>query len=470
MSSKRVSAFEVLIWLTVILLVLLALSPYAVGYKVKSDYTNLIDRLSTVSKLDVRVKSYSQGFFSSTALIEADLPDTPKAITFEEEIVHGPVYLGLINQGKSPFIAAVIKGELNSDNTRIPELKNILIHTSPLLYQHLIDFNGDIQSQTYMPAFKASFVNEMGDVILKSSGAMLTQDFSAVDGGVKGELSLPMLKIQNAATSIDVENLSVSFSGVEGNNQLMMGDTVLSVESLGMYVENDQIAFRDLIVRSTTSEEGHLINSGSQFSVRELLAANQKFGPLKLNVSFNGLDAKSLLEVQKIQATVQESLNKGIPPEQVNAMMLGQVMAVVPELIKQAKVTINPLSINSELGRLESDLQLYLEGIDANTPADPVYMMDAINLELNVSIDEALIRKLISWNLQNSETLKDVGSSSVLKKQIDDNLNALMTENWLSKSEGVYLTKISMSQGVMLINDSPIDVMQLLSSSVPTEK
>jgi len=475
MSAKRLSILEISIWIILLVFVLLALSPYAIGYKAKSDYVNLINQLSKISQLDLQVSKYSQGFFSSQASLVLNLPDYPNPILFKEEIVHGPIYLGLISQGKSPLIAAVIKGELDIEAAHFKKNRYIISGVSPLLYQHLIDFNGDVNSQVYVPAINTQIQEGIESVHLESSGAIYTQFLSSANGHVKGEMTAPMLKMQKTHFGMRLEESVISFSGRIGNNQLLIGDTVISVGSINIDSAEEQFAVRKLILHSITSEEGELISSGSQVSAREILASNQKFGPIALNFSFNGLNANDFLRIRKMKIALDSQLKQGVSAETINSMMLTQMMEIMPSLIKQAEVNINPLSINSELGKLEADMEFKLDDIDTNVSMDPLLLLNAINFELNMSIDEPLMKKLIAWNLDNFPenhgstkigNVLNVSGNESMSRKVNDNLKAMLGENWLVKNEGVYLSKISMHQGELLINDTQLDAMQQIRSSV----
>jgi len=478
MSAKRVSVLEIIIWITLFLFALLALSPYVIGHKAKTDYTNLIDHLSQISQLDLQVSKYNQGFFSSQATVTLSLPQYSESVLFSEEIVHGPVYLGLISQGKSPFVAAVINGELDMQATHLKRFKNIFSGSSPVLYQHLIGFNGDVDSQVYMPAIKAILKEESESVHVESSGAIYKQFILSTDNSVKGEMIVPSLKIKKDRLDVAFKESVISFSANKGDNQLMIGDSVFSVGVLNVDNAEEQFALRKLIVHSITSEEGELISSGAQISAREILASNQKFGPVAFNLSLNGLNANSLLQMGKMKTAFDDQLAQGIPEEKINSLVMSQMLSIIPDLIKQAEIHINPLSINSELGRLEADMQFKLNGADIIASTDPLLLFNAIVFDLNMSIDEALIRKSIAWHLENmpaesgSYKAASMGSASdhkLMSKKIDENLKSLLDVNWLVKDEGVYSSKISMRQGELLINETSVDALQEIMTLVSAD-
>ena len=475
MRTKRVSVLEVSIWITLVIFTLLAFSPFIVGYKAKSDYANLINQLSKISNLDLQITNYSQGFFSSKATLALNLPSYSETLVFKEEIVHGPVYLGLISQDKSPFVAAVINGKLDVESAAFTKLTKLLSGNSPVFYQHLIGFNGNVDSQAYVPAIKTTINEGSESVNLESSGAIYTQFISSTDESVKGELTVPLFEIKDNNFAMILKDTVVSFSGKKGINQLMIGDSVISVGVLNIDSAHEQFAVKKLVVHSLSSEEGQMINSGAQISAREVLASNQKFGPVALNMSLNGLDVPSLLQIEKMKLSLDKQKSQGVEADKINSLMINQLAEIMPALIKKAKANINPLSVNSELGRLEADMEFKLIGLAEQIPIDPIVLLNAIKFDLNISIDEPLIRKLFAWHLENIDDdksstallgVKSENSHLLMSKKVDENLDALMQINWLVKDENVYLSKISMHQGELLVNDITVDALQQIISSL----
>jgi len=475
MSTKKISSIEIILWLIAVVLVIVSLSPFALGFKIKSDYAIFVEELSELSQLDIQLLEYDQGFFSSQATLSVNIQDVPEQLQFKEDIIHGPVYFGLIGQGKSPLVAAVIKGQLAVSTSQKQFVNKIFAGKNPLVYQTIIDFSGAMTSQAYIPSVNARFEDEYGPVHIQSAGVIMSETYSMGSGQLNGELQMPTFKVKSGLLDVHAESINVSFSGSMGGNDILLGDSVVSVNLLDVDSGDEQFAVRDLVIRSASSESAGLINSNTRINAREFLASNQKFGPLAFNVSVNGLNAEGLNQIQDIQSEADEKLQQGVPPEQVNAMMTGQIMGVMPDLIKQAEVQINPLSIDSELGKLEADLDFTLDGIDADAPADLMFLLGAISLDLNFSIDEALLKQFISWELENnaqadaavgSAKNQQIESKIPLDQKVSENIQGMLDENWLLMNEGVYLSKISMHQGELMINDKPVDPMQQIMSSM----
>jgi uncharacterized protein YdgA (DUF945 family) len=475
MSTNKISIAEIILWLIAFCLIIVSLTPFALGFKIKSDYAALITNLSELSQVNIDIVNYEQGMFSSTALLVVNLPGMQEQIQFKEKIIHGPLYLGLLSQGKSPLVAAVVKGQLDVSPEQQSMVQKIFSGQNPLVYQTTIDFAGDVSAQFYIPAVNTRFDDENGEVHIQSSGVIMNEQFSSASGLLKGDIQMPAFKVNSELVDMRAESVSMSFSGSMGANDIVVGDSVVSLNLLNIDTGTEQFAMKDLVVHSVSSDSAGLINSNTRIDARELLASNQKFGPIVFDISINGINAESLNQLQNVQNEVDEKLEQGLPPEQVNAMMTGQIMGIVPDLIKQAEMKINPLSINSELGKLQADLDFTLDGIDANTPADPMFLLGAISLDVNFSVDDALLKQLISWELENNQQLdvhlgseksRKIEAAVPIDQKVSENIQGMLDENWLVSNEGVYESKISMHQGELIINDKPVDPMQQIMSSI----
>ena len=477
MSTKRIGFFEIILWLFVFLLILVSLTPFALGFKIKSDYAVLINDLSELSQADIKILKYDQGFFSSDVLLGVRFSDMPEQFQFKEELIHGPLYLGLLSQGRSPLVAAVVKGQLDIAASQQEFIQQVFSGNTPLKYQTVIDFSGDVDAQFYIPVINATFEDEFGPVHITSSGLIMNERYSSSTGHMQGDLQIPVFKVKSEALSMNAQKFSMSFSGSMGANDIMVGDSVMSINLLDIDSGEDQIALKDLIVHSVSSDSAGLINSNIRIEAREILASNQKFGPLLLDLSINGINAESMNQMQDLQKEVESKLQQGASPDEVNAMMTAQIMNLVPDLIKQAEMKIKPLSINSELGKLVADMKFTLDEIDDDASADPMFLLGAINLDLDVSIDGQLLRQLISWELENiqqsglymgSDANKQIESNIPLQQKVSENLQGMLDEQWLVVNEGVYLSKISMHKGELLINDQPVDPMKQIMSTMGT--
>ncbi|HEY9050439.1 MAG TPA: DUF945 family protein [Gammaproteobacteria bacterium] len=476
MSTKKISVGEVLIWLVVIALVVLIASPFALGFKIQNDYANIVRNLSAIVQADVKIKQYDRGVFTSNVLVEYTTSSMPFTLAFKETIIHGPVYLGLLTQGKSPLVAALVKGEMLPVKGHEAIYRKMFPGQSAMVYQNIVGFSGDFDIEEYVRPVNAVIELEQGIPLeIQSSALTFNGHYSASANKLSGESSMPLIKVISDDVTFDGRNINMTLSGGMGQNDLYIGDSVLSLGKFTIESSDQQFAMHNSTVRSMTSEQGALINSQVQMNVQEIFASNERFGPAALNISVNGMNANALKKLQAVQTQMQEKIEQGIPQEQVNAMLAGEMLALVPELLMQTQIKIDPMQIESELGKLQSSLTFSVDGLDQNAPADPLFMFTAMNLDFNLNIDEALMRQIIEWQLQvNAGQVQAAGSDKARKaeanvpiaQKVSENLQGLLDENWLTFNNGVYSSSISLHQGQMMLNNKQVDPLAQIMSQM----
>lgn len=476
MSTKKIGVGEVLVWLVVVALVVLIASPFALGFKIQNDYSNIVRNLSAIVQADVKIKQYDRGVFTSTAVLEYTTSSMPFTLTYKETIVHGPVYLGLLTQGKSPLVAAVVRGEMLPVKGYEAIYQKMFAGQSAMVYQNVVDFSGDFDIEEYVRPVNAVIELEDGMPLeIQSSALTFNGHYSASANKLSGESSMPLIKIISDDVSFDGRNLTMTLSGGIGKNDLYIGDSVVSLGKFTIESSGQQFAMHNFTVRSMTSERGALVNSQVQMNVQEIFASNERFGPAALNISLNGLNANAVKKIQTMQTQMQEKIQQGIPQDQVNAMLAGEMLALVPELLMQTQIKIDPLQIESELGKLQSSLTFSVDGLDQNAPADPLFMFTAMNMDFALDIDEPLMRQVIEWQLQvNAGQVQAAGSDKARKaeanipisQKVSENLQGLLDENWLTFNNGVYSSNISLHQGQMMLNNKQVDPLAQIMSQM----
>lgn len=467
MSIKKISFVEIFLWTLVFLLILISLTPVALGFKVKSDFHSLVEQASTFYQMDIEVQDYSQGAYSSDATLVIRMPELNDSIKIHHEIIHGPVYTGLISQGRSPFVVAVTRGELIANAGQKSFLQGVFPDSKPVMTQEIIGFSGNVDSQVYIPAFDTQFDTETGPVRVQFSGMVIDQHYNTTTQDFEGEAQSNALSITMMETEVRFDSILSSFSGNIGKSSLLMGESAVNIGSIKTTTSTDSMTLNTINLTSNTAESGPVVNTKALFSVQEILTPKQKYGPLNFILSLNGLDAASLNQLNELQDSVKQQVEQGIPEEQASAMMIGQLMGLIPELIRKAEFKISPFKLDSDLGSIETTVNFRLEGLDENTPADPAFLISAIRLNVDMGIDNLLLRHFVSMQVQSSMAdSPDSMTAEDLDIQVDDVIKGMLVSQFLAQDEDRYVTRINMQQGVMLINGMTVDPMQQLMSAM----
>lgn len=477
MSTKRSSLVEIVIGLISVLIIIVVASPFALGFKINNDYINMIEKIADMMQVDMRVTQYDRGFFSSSAVLEVLIPGTTVVLKFKEKIIHGPLYLGLINQNKSPFVVAVINGEMLPVKGFETIVEQVFSDKAAIMYQSIVDFSGNVDIVEYVPPFNGVIKQDAGEIKIKSSGMTIRTHYSSFDEKISGEGKMASFGLITDDVNVVILNAGFSYSAKTGENDLLIGDSVISLEKLEVNSQGEQFVLNKFTASSIATEVGNLINSQMRFNAYEIYVSNQRIGPVTFNFIIDGLNADALKKIQSIQKELKVKAQQGIPEDQINAMLAGQMFSIVPDLFKQTVIKIAPFSLQSELGKMDAHLDFSVEGLDDTTPADPMFMLTAINLETDFNIDEALMRQLIEWQLSTAELqntavknrrAQKIEANVSMAQKVTENLQGLIDESWLTYADGQYKSKISLQQGEMIINGKAVDPMaQIMSQMAP---
>jgi len=475
MASKRISPFEILIWILVVFLLLAVLSPIGMGFKIQNDYPAMIQQHASSMDMVATVKSFKRGLYSSQAQIEITDPGSGNALMMIEDIIHGPIYLGLLTQGKSPLVAAVVKGKLAMVGNLQQAIKDLSGFDSLLGYQSVIDFNGNLEADLYSPPINNVTTKDGEQVRLNTSGIVGHTSFNVTEQKVVFTMSFPALNYESATEAAMFKHIQLDFAVQRGKTGILIGDSAVAFKDIDLDLDGKQFAMKDFGLRTITSENGQLIGSVTQVRMRSMLADNAKIGPAQLNIDVQGLDANALLQFQKTQKDINAKRQQGMPEDQINSMMAGKMMTLVPALFKQAKIVIDPLTIDSELGKVDGTLSFSVSGLDDKAPMDPTLILAAINFDLNLAIDKALLKKLIEIRLENEQAQQALANMDKAQKserkipvpqKVDENIQGMIDENWLQSSADGYTLDMSLHEGKMQLNGKPFNPMQMMMSGM----
>ncbi|MFW2372136.1 MAG: DUF945 family protein, partial [Gammaproteobacteria bacterium] len=370
------------------------------------------------------------------------------------------------------------KGEMLKPAGSEPFMLQLFGDQSPYIYQNVIDFFGNVNSEGYIPAINTAFQDETGEHKVNFSGMVLNTRYQSSLQSFTGDGRVNALSL-SSEEDINIRDLSFSYSGKTGQNGIIIGDSVISLSKLEVHSAQDQFAINNFTLRSVTTERGSLLSSESMLNAREIFLSNERFGPVAFNLSISGLNAPALKKAQQIQQDMQDKLQSGVPEEQVGAMMMGEMMGLLPDIFQQAEIRIDPLSIESELGGLQAQLEFSVSDLDQNTPADPMFLLNAINIDFALDIDKRLMHQLVEWQLLVAEADVESGGNKAsrrmesnvpMQRKVSENIKAMMDENWIVFEDEIYSSQISMHQGQMVMNSKQVDPMAQIMSQMNSAK
>ncbi len=473
MSVKKITLIEFFLWLFILTLIIAFLSPFVYGFKIKYDYPNIVQMLSKSLHIKINIIQYEQGFFSSTLDLAIEAPGLDGRILVREKIIHGPVYIGLLKQNKSPFVDAVVHGELLTSLMQQSLLKALFLNVNVPVYQTIIHYSGEIDTQFYMPPIHTQLLNKSSSIRIDSTAVLINRHYSPLNFDVSSDINVPSFQFKSKFFSLNIDSLYMSFVGTDiGISDMLIGDAIIAVGLFDMVSGVDQLALRGLVLHSLSSEINKLINVDSQLNIQKIFSSNHKFGPLVFNFKLNGINYTRLSNIINNYGNKHKKLVKETPVEVVTDDDYVHIIDRVSHLIKQIEIT--HLNIMSELGELDVKFNFTLESVE-RSQIKSESNLSMINLDLDANTDSMLLKQLISWELENdfksifnfnSSGIKKIETKQFHDKKISKNLQQLIDESWLVFNGNKYHSKIALHKGKLLVNNRAMRSLDQIIASI----
>jgi len=286
MKILRDYLLEIVLAIVSFLLLLLLLLPYFSGHKIQTDYSDVLTTLGKSTGLSFEAVSYQRNWFSSNARLIAK--DSNQEIVFEavHEIVHGPLYLGLLLQGRSPVVNMVIKGHIImamsvQESEQYRKFLNVI---SPVALSVYMDYDGDAVVSLSATG-KTAQTGGSSQFHIKT--VELDMEYMASSDRLEGELVIPELSFYGKQF-IELENLMFGFEQELSANKT--GDMVLSFASLKFKYLQQIVDLRKVSARVKRVINAGLLDLGFDLNISKLNIFNEQLNSFSLGMLVSGLD------------------------------------------------------------------------------------------------------------------------------------------------------------------------------------
>ncbi len=169
------------LWLLAGLLALLLAalaSPYYVGLRIEERLRHSAAALNDALPLQIRLLDYQRGWVESHFIAELHFPGLSTPLRASQQIAHGPLYLGALNHGERPLLAAWL------ESRRAPQSMRLL-GLGPVPLRGRADLDGGLAASLDLPMQYAA-LSHRGSI--RSEG--LRGYYSDSQQGARGWLSL----------------------------------------------------------------------------------------------------------------------------------------------------------------------------------------------------------------------------------------------------------------------------------------
>lgn len=409
--------FEIVSAIIAFFLLILLVVPYWFGYQMQSSYERLIESASVNSEQSFEVISFDRGWFSTRADLLVKSKANRPLFYFRHQIIHGPVYLGHLLEGKSPFVNMVINGYLVS----APDSEHLLVQlldnkNKPVTINAAVRMNDDALIDFVIPDVNKTVPAGQ----FKVSGSTLMFEYFSGSQRFLGELKIEEFLVQGDAV-VELTQLFLNFDQVIDRDSIS-GDLVVSLDSLKLKLMDRLTSFRQLSSRVKNRKLNQLMDLDIDINAAKINAFNEQLNSLSLGVKLSSI----------YYDLFQEQL--------VNTIFSTE--SVVPvEWRVFDRLEIKPFSFFSEHGAFSSEVQLKKLSLGNGQLADFYHLYDT---QLNIEVSDILLKRMYeiivtTFNLNTND-------ASLF-------INKMHQVNYLERSNNKFLLRLQNKDGKYLIND-----------------
>lgn len=274
---------EIVLAIFSLTLLLLSILPYFSGFKIQSDYAQLIGSVSKNTGLIFEVVSFEKHWFSSNAELMVKDRDDQLLYKFKHKIIHGPLYLGLLLDGRSPIVSMVIKGAILPAKIDQSFLSKIL-SANPVQVSAYVSFNGDDEAAFLLPP-----INEKIDGVTIQTGTInFDLKYYSQENRFKGDVTIPSLLLYEQS-HMEIEHFILNFDETISNNDVA-GDVVLSFDALKIKLMHKVFNMKSVSTRLRNSIANGLLNLELDINASKVNLFNEQINSLSFDLGVENLD------------------------------------------------------------------------------------------------------------------------------------------------------------------------------------
>ena len=491
--------------LVVILAALVLGSYYGMGYLTEKKVKESLEVINQSNGLNVQVKEYHRGWFTSMAVLDwhLQIPEhaitsangQPETVPAEEyqlsmpvKVHHGPI---IFAHRKVKFGFGYAHSELALPEKVINQFKNTFKAESiqPKLDLSLfVNYLNNTSLELAIPAF--NLLAKEGNGQFSWSGLTSDTNVSSNLDKIEGNLSVDGFSLAKDQVKTVMSSIHSEYNLRKNEMGLYLGDANLSFPSL-IITNNEQPIFElnKFHVYSDTNIENGLFSSHFKTSIDKVIANSKIYGPGNLEVEIRNLDATVLAQINQQVNQIQQA------NETQKQQALLALLPELPKLLsKGAEFEIKEMNFVMPQGKVEGNMLISLPKIESNNPFELIQKIQGNGkfaipaVVLKEVLVESFRQKLITASQSQPQTLEQ-GIMQQMQKQTgqanqpvanqpvsttaaapnpiqvdqqaqvlaDKQIASMLQSGIIIQNENDYILEMKFSQGQLMINNKPFN-------------
>lgn len=371
------------------------------------------------------------------------------ALVLEHRIVHGPLPLGELLEGRWPraLARAIVTSELR--------LGGATADSAALLRSRMqIALDGSTTVDLASPPR----ADEQGAVVWEGlSGRLASRnaDWSEATGRVESA----SLRVATGEIELAVEGLALDFESHADALGVPTGRGGLALDRLALKGPGSELLLEGLRVeQSTAAGEAERLRVKTEASLARFVQDGRRHGPGTLALELVNLDVPALRSLQSLRG--DPALEQGVGPDPAQALQaLGRLLARSPAL------ELHELSLRMPDGELRASGRLRVAGDDPRVALSPLLALSAIEGELDAQLPTRLTHRILDAYAA-SQTEGEAGAVPAAMRRTRW-IQALSARGLLTRDAAGYRVRLGYAGGVLTLNGRPVDLGELAPPPAP---
>ncbi|MDH5518117.1 MAG: YdgA family protein [Gammaproteobacteria bacterium] len=283
MKTVRDYLLEIVLAIVSLTLLSLIIAPYWFGYTMQTEYEDMLRRFAASTDYRFEVVKYERHWFSTDAALLIKDDSGQSLANLKHQIVHGPVYFGLLLKGRSPWASMVIKANWQPADVHRPQLREMMSADQAVSLFMVMQHNGNAELNVNIPALKVN----INSVVYQTAAITVSLNYRAADSHYIGQLKMPFLSTKNKRF-LEADNAVLSFNQSRINNRFS-GDAVLTLDALKLKINNQMFDIRQLSSRLINTLDTAGINLRSDLNVSRINLFNEQLNSLSVSSVVSGI-------------------------------------------------------------------------------------------------------------------------------------------------------------------------------------
>jgi len=345
---------KVVINFVILLLMVLAIIPWADGFIFKRGYYRFIKALAADKAVNIKILEYQQGWFHSTAKIAmtsktnpVNTPSVSVSIILEQNISHGPLVRDAASH-RWIFALAAVQGKVHLPAALEAVLLGNLSNQNGVLDSHaIVTFGGDYLSQINTPVFNVH-IPRIVDIVWQGLNGYMNFHMSGRHlQKMTTDITIGAIAAKSVMGSITTKEVAITYDISPNMSGLWNGTYYFKAPELTFAGVDGVFSVRNLNTSYTFgAASSDLYNAKIQFLLGQLVTPQFGVNASHINLSLENMRVSGLLNLVK---TANSLKNRAM---QLTSAQSQHLMALMPTLITPVTLVKGDTVIDTSYGKV----------------------------------------------------------------------------------------------------------------------